>query len=89
VLLRGRTKAATGISLNEDNSHYYVSRPGQKVEAETVTSFIDQYAGTGSKATMASKPRRHVLTYAAIAGADQRLAFRIHTGPRAALQGRL
>lgn len=52
--LRGQTKAATGISLNEDNSHYYFSRAGQKLDAETVASFIDQYAGTQMRELMLS-----------------------------------
>ena len=52
--LRGQTKAATGISLNEDNSHYYFSRAGQKLDAETVASFIDQYAGTAVRELMLS-----------------------------------
>jgi hypothetical protein len=35
-----------GIAFNEDNSHYFFSRAGQKLDAETVSSFVDQYAGT-------------------------------------------
>ncbi|MFN0119749.1 MAG: hypothetical protein ACKV2V_04530 [Blastocatellia bacterium] len=35
-----------GLCLNEDNSHYFFTRAGKKLEAETVASFVDQYAGT-------------------------------------------
>ena len=37
--------AATRLSLNEDNSHYYFTRAGQKLTAEQVASWVDQYAG--------------------------------------------
>ncbi|HMV83978.1 MAG TPA: hypothetical protein PLD20_09780 [Blastocatellia bacterium] len=35
-----------GLCLNEDNSHYFSSRAGQKLDAETVASWVDQYAKT-------------------------------------------
>ncbi len=38
--------ASGGISLNEDNSHYFFTRAGQKLDAEIVASFVDQYAKT-------------------------------------------
>jgi len=36
----------TGIALNEDNSHYFSTRAGQRLDAERVASWVDQYAGT-------------------------------------------
>ncbi len=38
--------ASGGLCLNEDNSHYFSSRAGQKLDAETVASWVDQYAKT-------------------------------------------
>ncbi|MCC6860253.1 MAG: hypothetical protein IT158_16920 [Bryobacterales bacterium] len=38
--------AATSLSLNEDNSHWFFTRAGQPVTEESVASFVDQYAGT-------------------------------------------
>ena len=38
-----------GIALNEDNSHYFFTRAGQRLDAETVASWVDQYAGTQVK----------------------------------------
>jgi hypothetical protein len=35
-----------GLCLNEDNSHYFFTRAGKKLDAETVSSWVDQYAGT-------------------------------------------
>ena len=35
-----------GICLNEDNSHYFSTRAGKKLDAETVASWVDQYANT-------------------------------------------
>lgn len=40
------TRTTGGIAFNEDNSHYFFSRAGQRLDAETVASFVDQYAGT-------------------------------------------
>ena len=40
------TPRATGLCLNEDNSHYFFTRAGQDLDAEAVASFVDQYAGT-------------------------------------------
>ena len=38
---------ATALCLNEDNSHWFFTRAGQKeYTAEGVASFVDQYAGT-------------------------------------------
>lgn len=37
---------ATALCLNEDNSHYFFTRAGEKLDAEKVASFVDQYAGT-------------------------------------------
>ncbi len=39
-------KASTGLSFNEDNSHFFSTRAGQKLDADTVSGFMDQYAGT-------------------------------------------
>jgi hypothetical protein len=36
----------TALCLNEDDSHYYYSRAGQKLDAEKIASWVDQYAGT-------------------------------------------
>ncbi len=38
--------APGGLCLNEDDSHYFGTRAGQKLDAETVASWVDQYAGT-------------------------------------------
>lgn len=38
--------AAHGICLNEDNSHFFSTRAGKKLDAAAVDAFIDQYAGT-------------------------------------------
>jgi hypothetical protein len=43
-----------GIALNEDNSHYFSTRAGQKLDAATVASFIDQYANTQVRELMFS-----------------------------------
>ena len=37
---------AGGLCLNEDNSHYFSTRAGQKLDAETVAAWVDQYANT-------------------------------------------
>jgi hypothetical protein len=37
---------ATGLCLNEDDSHYFYTRAGQKLDAAAVDSWVDQYAGT-------------------------------------------
>jgi hypothetical protein len=36
----------SGIALNEDDSHYYFSRAGQKLDAGIVASWVDGYAKT-------------------------------------------
>ncbi|MFN0107249.1 MAG: hypothetical protein ACKVZH_00220 [Blastocatellia bacterium] len=38
--------ARGGLCLNEDNSHYFSTRAGQKLDAETVAAWVDQYANT-------------------------------------------
>jgi hypothetical protein len=35
-----------GLCLNEDNSHFFYTRAGQKLDAETVAAWVDQYADT-------------------------------------------
>lgn len=35
-----------GLCLNEDNSHYFATRAGQKLDADKVASWVDQYANT-------------------------------------------
>ena len=35
-----------GIALNEDNSHFFGTRAGQPLTAQTVDALVDQYAGT-------------------------------------------
>lgn len=42
----GPPSSNTGLSLNEDNSHYFFTRAGQSLDADRVSSFVDQYAGT-------------------------------------------
>lgn len=42
----------TGIALNEDNSHYFMTRAGERLDAEKVESWVDQYAGTQVKELM-------------------------------------
>lgn len=46
--------ASGGISLNEDNSHFYSTRAGKKLDAETVASWVDQYANTQVRELMLS-----------------------------------
>jgi hypothetical protein len=36
----------TALCLNEDNSHWFFTRAGGEYTAESVASFVDQYAGT-------------------------------------------
>ena len=47
-------KKSGGISLNEDNSHYFFTRAGKKLDAATVASFVDQYANTQVRELMFS-----------------------------------
>jgi len=35
-----------GIWLNEDNSHFFFTRAGQRLDETTVNALVDQYAGT-------------------------------------------
>ncbi len=35
-----------GIALNEDNSHFFFTRAGKKVDAAMIDSWVDQYANT-------------------------------------------
>ncbi len=35
-----------GIALNEDNSHFFFTRAGRKLDAAAVDAWVDQYAGT-------------------------------------------
>lgn len=44
-----KKKERGGISLNEDSSHYFATRAGEKLDAEKVASWVDQYAGTQVK----------------------------------------
>ncbi len=41
--------AVGGLSLNEDNSHYFSSRGGKRITVADLDQFIDQYAGTQVK----------------------------------------
>ncbi len=43
-----------GLCLNEDNSHYFSTRAGKKLDAETVASWVDQYAKTQVRELMLS-----------------------------------
>jgi len=36
----------TALCFNEDNSHFFSTRAGQKLDAEIVAAFMDQYRGT-------------------------------------------
>lgn len=38
--------ASTALCLNEDNSHWFFTRAGSKLDADSVSSFVDPYAGT-------------------------------------------
>ncbi|HEY3340512.1 MAG TPA: hypothetical protein VGK81_00785 [Anaerolineae bacterium] len=38
-----------GIALNEDDSHYFFTRAGQRLTAAVVDAWVDQYAGTQVK----------------------------------------
>lgn len=40
------------IALNEDCSHYFIARAGRELDAETVESWVDQYADTQVKTLM-------------------------------------
>lgn len=44
--LPGAPAGSTALSLNEDNRHWFFTRAGQPISAESVASFIDQYART-------------------------------------------
>jgi hypothetical protein len=46
--------APTALCLNEDNSHWFFSRAGQKLTTEQIASFVDQYAGTQVRELMLS-----------------------------------
>jgi hypothetical protein len=35
-----------GIALNEDDSHFFISRPAERMTAEGLCDWVDQYAGT-------------------------------------------
>lgn len=48
------TVARGGLCLNEDNSHYFSTRAGQKLDAETVAAWVDQYAKTQVRELMLS-----------------------------------
>ena len=39
-------RETSGISLNEDSSHYFGTRSGQDLSGQAVDSWVDQYAGT-------------------------------------------
>jgi len=41
-----------GIALNEDDSHYFGTRAGERLDAEKVESWVDQYADTQVKELM-------------------------------------
>ncbi|MBY0503920.1 MAG: hypothetical protein K2X03_08415 [Bryobacteraceae bacterium] len=45
---------ATGLCFNEDNSHFFSTRAGQKLDAATVAAFMDQYRGTQIREMMLS-----------------------------------
>jgi len=47
-----RPETIPGISLNEDNSHYFYTRAGRRLGEEEVDSWVDQYAGTQVKELM-------------------------------------
>lgn len=44
-----RRASPGGLSMNEDNSHYFYTRGGEKFTPELVRSWVDQYAGTQVK----------------------------------------
>lgn len=46
--------ARGGLCLNEDNSHYFSTRAGNKLDAETVAAWVDQYAKTQVRELMLS-----------------------------------
>lgn len=52
-----------GLALNEDNSHYFFSRGGQRLDAEAVASWVDQYAGT-QVTTLLLNPNAMCVNYA-------------------------
>ncbi|MFN7924269.1 MAG: hypothetical protein U0Q16_29475 [Bryobacteraceae bacterium] len=46
ALLGAAAPPRTALSLNEDNSHWFVARAGKPLSRQFVASFVDQYAGT-------------------------------------------
>ncbi len=44
----------TALCFNEDNSHFFSTRAGQKLDAESVAGFMDQYRGTQIREMMLS-----------------------------------
>ena len=46
VAALAQSRATTALCFNEDNSHFFSTRAGQKLDAESVASFMDQYRGT-------------------------------------------
>jgi hypothetical protein len=45
ILRRTDQSSPGGLCLNEDNSHYFYTRAGQKLDEAAVDSWVDQYAG--------------------------------------------
>jgi len=45
-LANGEHKGKAGIIFNEDCSHFFMTRPAEKMTVEGLHEFIDQYAGT-------------------------------------------
>ncbi|MCX6624339.1 MAG: hypothetical protein NTY38_25410 [Acidobacteria bacterium] len=43
-----------GISLNEDNSHFFFTRGEHRITAREVDEWVDQYAGTQVRELMLS-----------------------------------
>jgi hypothetical protein len=43
-----------GLCLNEDNSHFFFTRAGKRLDAGTVAAFVDQYANTQVRELMFS-----------------------------------
>ena len=46
VAALAQSRATTALCFNEDHSHFFSTRAGQKLNAESVASFMDQYRGT-------------------------------------------
>ena len=78
---RGRP---TGLIVNEDNSHFMLYRPAEKMTLEGLREFIDQYAGTQVSHLFfcPNTMRMNVYSFGEKGDHFSHSTFRLHTGPR-------